>query len=75
MRIQYDENGKLLYEARLHPNDLPGKIFLQPDKKTNLPTHMTEGECLGGFDANLENNDVHNIYFKVRFTKDDQEDI
>ena len=46
-----DENGNLLYEIGPHPNDLPGKIFLQPDKDTNLPTHMTVGECLDDFDT------------------------
>ena len=29
-----DENGNLLYEIGPHPNDLLGKIFLQPDKDT-----------------------------------------
>ena len=27
-----DKNGNLLYEIGPHPNDLPGRIFLQPDK-------------------------------------------
>ena len=34
-----DEKGELLYETGPHPNDLPGEVFLQPDKDTNLPTH------------------------------------
>ena len=36
---------------------------------------MTVGKCLDDFDANLANKDVHNTHFKVRFTKDYQEDI
>ena len=36
---------------------------------------MTVGECLDDFDAKLENNEVRKMRFKVRFTRDDQEDI
>ena len=62
------EKGELLYETGPHPNDLPGKVFLQPDKDTNLPTHMTVGECLDDFDTKLKNNEVRKIRCKVRFT-------
>ena len=30
-----DKKGKVVYETRSHQNDLPDKIFPQPDKKTN----------------------------------------
>ena len=69
-----DKKGELLYESGIHPNDLPGKVFLQPDKGTNLPIHMTVGER-DDFDTKLENNEVQKIRFKIRFTRDDQEDI
>lgn len=36
---------------------------------------MTVGECPDDFDTKLDNNDVCNMQFKVRFTKDDEEDI
>ena len=36
---------------------------------------MTIGECLNDFDNKLENNEVQKIQFKVRFTKDVQDDI
>ena len=45
--------------------DLPGKVFLQPDKDTNVPVHMTVGECLDDFDAKLENSEVQKMKFKV----------
>ena len=60
-----DKKGEALYESGPHPNDLPGKVFLQPDKDTNLPVHMTVGECLDDFDAKLENNEVQKMRFKV----------
>ena len=53
-----DEKGELLYKSGLQPNDLLGKVVLQPDKDTNLPVHMTVGECLDDFDAKLENNEA-----------------
>ena len=70
-----DRNGNLLYKTGPHSNDLPGKIFFQPDKKSTLPNHMTVAKCLDDFDTKLDNNDVHNMQFQVRFIKDDQEDI
>ena len=36
---------------------------------------MTVGECLDDFDTRLEKNEVRKMRFKVRFTRDDQEDI
>ena len=60
-----NENGNLLYETGPNPNVLPGKVFVQPDKYTNLPTHMIIGECLDNFDIKLENNKVQKIRFKV----------
>ena len=36
---------------------------------------MTVGECLDDFDTKLKNNEVRNMRFKVRFTRDDQEGI
>ena len=36
---------------------------------------MTVGECLDDFDTRLENNEVRKMRFKVRFTRDDQEEL
>ena len=66
-----DRNSKLLYKTGPYPSDIPGDTFLQPNKKTNLPTQVTVGECPDEFDIKLENNDVRNMQFKIRFSKDD----
>ena len=56
-----DEKGEVLYESGPHPNDLLGKVFLQPDKDTNLPVHMAVGESLDDFDTKLKNNEVQKM--------------
>ena len=56
-----DKKGELLYETGPHPSNLPGKVFLQPGKDTNLPTHMTVGECLDNFDTKPKNNEVRKM--------------
>ena len=55
------KNENLLYKTGPHPNNLPGKVFLQPNKDTNLPTHMTVSECLDNFETKLENNKVRKM--------------
>lgn len=70
-----DENRKTLYETGPHPNNLPGQRLLCPDEDTNLPPHLIVGECLDNFDAELEKNEVRKMSYKVKYTKDDHEDI
>ena len=54
---------------------MPGQRLLVPDEANNLPIHVIVGKYLDNFDTEVEKDEVRKMRYKVKYTKDDKEDI